>query len=127
VTIRAQQEALANLGTKTLNTSGHSILGDTELLQGRVEMMELQRRNTAVVAAEPAASPRLLDEDLLDSSATPHHGFLAAPAATEIPTGVSDVVTLPVPGTHQRRLRQAGFASRAGRIRRAAAHTTPGP
>jgi hypothetical protein len=117
VTIRAQQEALANLSTQTLNAAGHTVLGDTELLGSRVEMMELESSHAAVVATEPAACPSLLDEDLLDPTPPPHHGLLTAPATTKIAPTVSDVTAVAVAGTYEQRLQQTGFTSRAGSIR----------
>jgi hypothetical protein len=127
VTIRAQQDALADLGTKTLNTASHPVLSDAELLHRGVKVMELQCRHAAIVAAEPASSTRLFDEDLLDPSTASHHRLLTAPATPEIAAGVSDVLAFAVLGAYKRCFGQASFASCARRIGGAPADTSTGP
>jgi hypothetical protein len=48
--------------------------------------MKLERRQATVIAAEPAATARLLDQDLLDAS--PPRSYCMRPAALAVETAV---------------------------------------
>jgi hypothetical protein len=82
VAIRAQQDALADLQAQAVKAMG-TPLGTAELLETRVEMVELERTQAAVVAAQTTAAAGLLDKDLLHTTSPPNHRLLTAPAASE--------------------------------------------
>jgi len=50
----------------------------------RIDVMKLQGRHAPVIAAEPAASSGLLDEDLLDLASPAHDCLLATAAASVV-------------------------------------------
>ena len=82
VTVCAQQDALAGLGAKPLDTV-RPALCQAERLIGWVDVVELQRCDTAIVCAEAAASACLRDEDPLDPAASAHNRL-----RTTLPTSV---------------------------------------
>jgi hypothetical protein len=104
VAIRAQQDALADLRTQTLDAAGHSFLGHAELLGAWIKVMELQGGVTSVIAAKQTTSSSLRDEDLLDPAATTHHGLPAALPAPKIAAAIADVPSHPMAWTIQRYL-----------------------
>ena len=107
VAIRAQQDALADLGTYAGDAPSRAFLGHAELLDGWVEVMKLQGGQTPVVTAEGAEATGLSDKDLLDLAPTTHDGLLSASATAEIATRFPNVFAGSVAWTKQNCSRQA--------------------
>jgi hypothetical protein len=105
VAIRAQQDALADLYAETLKAMS-SPPCNSKLLEARIDVMELQRSQAAVVATEPAAAAGLLDEDLLRPTSPPHDGLVPAQPASEIASRFADMLGLSVAGADQRGVRE---------------------
>jgi hypothetical protein len=102
-------------------------LGDAELLETRVEMVELERTQPAVVAAQPAAAAGLLDKDLLHTTSPPNHRLLTAPEASEVAPGFTEMFGLPVMRALERDVGQPGCAGLTSPWARASADASPGP
>src|SRR5262249_53084846 len=85
-----------------------------ELLSGRVHVVELERRDGPVVAAQRAPAARLGNEDLLYLAPSPRYGVGATPNAAEVATSLADERRRAVPGAlAQSPLGRRGGAGRA--------------
>jgi hypothetical protein len=91
VAIRAQQYALADLRTKSVEAPRHPASRDSELLLARIDVVELERGRRPVVTAQSTRPARLLHEDLLHASATTNDSLCTARTAAEVAPTVSDV------------------------------------
>jgi hypothetical protein len=127
VAIRAQQNALAYLGTNALNAASRAALRDSELLRTRIDVMKLECRQTPRIATEPTASASLTDEYLLDLSPPPYDRVLPAPSASEVTSRFTDVLTLAVMRAEQHDMGQPGFTRLPGPVSRASAGASADP
>jgi len=71
--VRAEQSALAHLGTASGQGTRMPVVTETELLATGVEVVELQRPNPPTIPAEDAGSPNLRNQPLLDGTAAFRH------------------------------------------------------
>src|ERR1039457_119934 len=76
--VAAQQDALLGLAASMRQGAGHSAQAQSESLVGRIDVMEVQRPDTAVVAASLAPTAGLLDKQLLDAPTPAHYGLGSA-------------------------------------------------
>jgi hypothetical protein len=70
VAVRAQQHALGDLRTRTVERSPNAPVGDAEVLRRAVDVVELQSTDVTVVATQPTRAARLVDERRLDLAPT---------------------------------------------------------
>jgi hypothetical protein len=94
VAIRAQQDTLADLRTKSVEAPRHSAGGDSELLLARIYVVELECGGRPVVTAQLTRPACLLHQDLLHAPATANDGLCPARTAAEVAATVSDVADL---------------------------------
>jgi hypothetical protein len=94
VAIRAQQDALADLHTKSVEAPRHPTSRDSELLLARIDVVELERGERPVITAQSTRPARLLDEDLLHASAPANDRLGPARTTAVIAPTVSDVADL---------------------------------
>jgi uncharacterized protein (DUF362 family) len=71
VAISAQQDALRGLPASELDRPRHAGVTQAEVLRGRIDVVELQGPNEAVVAAQAAGSSGLFDEQGLNAAPAP--------------------------------------------------------
>jgi hypothetical protein len=102
VAIRAQQDALADLRTKSVEAPRHPTSRDSELLIARIDVVELERGRRAVVTAQSTRPARLLHKDLLHASATANNCLGPARTAAEVSPTVSDVADLAMMRTREK-------------------------
>src|SRR4051794_37642787 len=82
VAVRAEQDALSGFGPEMLDLPCQAAAPQPETLLRRVHVMEVQSRQTPVVAAEPTAPSGLLDEDLLRLAPPSGHSVCGATTAS---------------------------------------------
>jgi hypothetical protein len=117
VAVRAQQHALARLGAAALERTRHPAQPKAKGFGRRIQMVELERADVAVVAAEDAAATGLGDQQRLDLAPARDDALLAALLATVmIQRAVFDKRREPV----DRALALDRARLRAARFRRAA-------
>jgi hypothetical protein len=63
--VGAQEDALARLGTNGLERPSQSAVSEPEILRRTITVMELQRADVAVLAAQVAAATGIRHKDLL--------------------------------------------------------------
>src|SRR6266540_535137 len=80
--VGAEKNALPRLLSDLLQRPGDASLGKSEGLLAGISMMKLECRDAAVVTAQHALSPGLLNQDLLDLPPPALHGVCAALLAT---------------------------------------------
>jgi hypothetical protein len=68
MTVRAQEHALGGLLSGLSYRARHAVLAEREALRGSIEMVELERCDAAVVAAQLASSPSFEHELALDAT-----------------------------------------------------------
>jgi hypothetical protein len=100
---------------------------NAKLLEVRIDMMELERSQAAVIATEPTATPCLFDEDLLHAASPLHHGLLSASAASKIASRVTDMLSLSVMGANQAGIGEPCGAGLTGAGPRASPGASCGP
>jgi hypothetical protein len=101
VAIRAQEDALADLGTQALDAAG-ATASHAEVLLGWIDVMKLKCGHAAVVTAQSTTSTELSNEQLLDLVATANHAFLTTLAAPVVAARFSYVLGLTVACTQYR-------------------------
>src|SRR5579872_106899 len=114
VAVSAQKKALLSLRTQFRDRERHALGIDLQSLLARVEVVELERAETAVVPADRAASTGLRHEDLLHLPAAPRDCFRTALGAPVIATAFQEKRRLPVMRARSHRDRQAPGFGRAG-------------
>jgi hypothetical protein len=67
-------------------------MGEAKLLGGRIDVVELERGQTAAVAASLTAASKLGYEHLLDLASAAYHGLLSTEAAAVVAARFEDVL-----------------------------------
>jgi hypothetical protein len=101
VAIRAQEDALADLGTQPRDTA-RATASHAEVLLSWIDVMKLKCRHTAVVTAQSTTSTELSNEQLLDLAPAANHAFLTTLAAPVVAARFSYVLGLAVAWTKYR-------------------------
>src|SRR5919106_6794119 len=102
--IRAEENALRGLLTDLVDEPGDAAPGQTEGLLLGIKVVELKRRDTAVVAAELTLPAVLVDEDLFHLSTAPCNCLSPAPFAAGRSASKDHEGRRPVPPAFQCRL-----------------------
>jgi hypothetical protein len=113
VAVRAEQDTLSGLLPRLLDTPGEPLMRERKALPVRVEVMELQGGDAAVVSAHPAAAARLSYKGSLDLPPSLGHTRLGA-----TPAPVSAPPVEPEAGGTVARAGHPNLPGRVGRQRR---------
>jgi hypothetical protein len=82
VAIGAKKDALPRLVANFFDCPSDPAAADRECLQGRIEMVKLQRARMIVKSTNRASTASFADEDFLDASSSSGHGLgIASPTA----------------------------------------------